>query len=250
MVSGSIYLITKALTSSRLEQYVYREVWLTSNHKARAFLVVVSEGARALYIVKLCFALSVCLSSMVEVLTLCQNMEDLAIKSSIRYIPCRMKNPLLVPLRNLLRIKTMSTELATVAGEEHIILPEFVWFNRISQLHLNTSLISLDSVPEGLSSLENLTHLAMFWVTTRLCTSGLVQFLEKGTMVVLILWINDIVTESTIHKDLRLRGLGDVRVVLFRSCLMGEYVAAGGFWKYAERIVKWRVDNKGTCYSR
>ena len=56
MVSGSIYLLTKALTSSRLEQYLYCEVWLTSDHKARAFLAVVLEGAQALYIVKLCFA--------------------------------------------------------------------------------------------------------------------------------------------------------------------------------------------------
>ena len=129
MVSGSIYLLTKALTSSRLEQYPYREVWLTSNHKARAFLAVVLEGVWALYVVKLCFTMLVCLSSMVEVLTLCQNVEDLAIKSSICYIPWRTKNPLLVPLRNLLRIKTMFTDLATVAGEEHVILSEFVWFN-------------------------------------------------------------------------------------------------------------------------
>ena len=186
----------------------------------------------------------------VEVLTLCQNVKDLAIKSSIRYIPWRTKNPLLVPLRNLLRIKTMFTDLATVTGKEHIILPEFVWFNHISQLHLNVSWASLDSVPEGLSNLANLTHLLMFWATSRLCTSGLVQFLEKGMTVVLILWINDIVMESTIHKDLRLWGLADVQVVLFRSCLMGEYMAASGFWKYAERIVQWRVDNEGACYSR
>ena len=129
MVSGSIYLLMKALTSNRLEQYLYREVWLTSDHKARAFLAVVSEGVRALYVVKLCFVMSVRLSSVVEVLTLCQNVEDLAIKSSIHYIPWCAKNPLLVPLRNLLRIKTMFTDLATVTGEEHVILPEFVWFN-------------------------------------------------------------------------------------------------------------------------
>ena len=104
----------------------------------------------------------------------------------------------------------MFTDLATVVSEEHVILPEFVWFNRISQLHLNVSWASLDSVPEGLSNLANLTHLSMFWATSRLCTSGLVQFLEKGTTVVLILWINNIVMESTIHKDLHLRGLADV----------------------------------------
>ena len=229
----------KPLTSSRLEQYLYHEVWLTSDHKARAFLVVVSEDVWALCVVKLCFTMLVRLSSMVEVLTLCQNVEDLAIKSSIHYIPWRAKNPLLVPLRNLLRIKTMFTDLATVASGGHVILPEFVWFNHISQLHLNISWALWGSVPQGLSNLANLTHLSIFWATSHLCTSRLVQFLEKGMTVVLILWINDIVMESTIHKDLCLRGLADVRVVLFRSCLMGEYMAAGGFWKYAERIVQW-----------
>ena len=124
------------------------------------------------------------------------------------------------------------------------------FINCISQLHLNVSWALLDSVPEGLFNLANLTHLSMFWATSHLCTSGLVQFLEKGTTVVLILWINDIVMESTIHKDLYLQGLADIQVMLFRSCLMGEYMAAGGFWKYAERIVQWRVDNEGVCYSR
>ena len=76
------------------------------------------------------------------------------------------------------------------------------------------------------------------------------QFLKKETMVVLILWINDIMMESTIHKDLHLWGLADIRVVLFRSCLMGEYMTASSFWKYAERIVQWQVDNEGACYSR
>ena len=126
MVSGSIYLLMGALTSDRLEQYVYCDVRLSSDYKAKAFLAVVSEGARALHIVRLFFAMSVSLSSMVEVLALCWNMEDLAIKSSLRYLPCPARNPLLVPLSNLLRIKTMFTELATVAGEEHIILPEFI----------------------------------------------------------------------------------------------------------------------------
>ena len=37
-----------------------------------------------------------------------------------------------------------------------------------------------------------------------IATSELLQFLEKRTMVVLILWINDIVMESAIHRDLRL----------------------------------------------
>ena len=90
----------------------------------------------------------------------------------------------------------------------------------------------------------------MFWATSRLCTSKLLQFLEKRTTVVLILWINDIMMESAIHRDLHLRGLEDARVVIFRSCLLGEYMAAGGFWKYAECIVQWRLDNQGICYSR
>ena len=54
--------------------------------------------------------------------------------------------------------------------------------------------------------------------------------------------------ESAIQRDLRLRGLQDARVMVFQSSLMGGYMAAGGFWKYAERITKWRVDNEGMCY--
>ena len=151
----------------------------------------------------------VSLFSMVEVLALCWNVEDLAIKSSLHYLPCPARNPLLVPLSNLLRIKTMFTKLATVAGKEHIILPEFVWFNHLSQLHLSLSWDSLDLVSEGLSSLLNLTHLLMFWATSCLCTSELLHFLETRMAVVLILWINDIVMESDIHRDLCLRGLED-----------------------------------------
>ena len=159
-----------ALTSDRLEQYVYHDIQLSSNYKAKAFLAVVSKDVWALHVVRLFFMMLVSLSSMIEVLALCWNVEDLAIKSSLRYLPCPVRNPLLVPLSNLLRIKTMFTELATVTGEEHIILPEFVWFNHLSQLHLSLSWASLDSVPEGLSSLLNLTHLLMFWATSRLCT--------------------------------------------------------------------------------
>ena len=241
-------MLTGPLTSNRLEPYVYHVVWLSNDNKARAFLAVVTEGSRALHIVKLIFEMPVSIPSMVEVLTLCRNVEDLAIKTNLRYLTCHSSNPLLEPMSNLLRIKTMYTELATVPGKEHIILPEFVWFNRLSRLHLNLSWVSLESVPEGLSSLPNLTHLSMFWTASRLCTSELVQFLKKETTVALILWISDGAMESAIQRDLRLRGLQDARVVVFQSSLMGGYMAAGGFWKYAERITKWRVDNEGMCY--
>ena len=167
----------------------------------------------------------------------------------LRYIARGSINPLLGPMSNLLWIKTMYTELATVAGEEHVILPDFVWFNRLSHLHLSISSASLDSVPEGLSSLANLTHLSMFWTTSRSCTSELVRFLEKDSTVVLIIWINDLAMESSVQRDLRSRGLQDPRVVIFRSCLMGAYMAARGFWKSAEHVVKWRVDNEGMCNS-
>ncbi|KAF8430681.1 hypothetical protein L210DRAFT_877159 [Boletus edulis BED1] len=84
---------------------------------------------------------------------------------------------------------------------------------------------------------------------SRSCTTELVRFLEKDSTVVLIVWVNEWAMESPIQRDLRLRGLQDSRVMIFRSCLMDEYMAAGGFWKYAESVVKWQVDNKGMCYS-
>ena len=167
----------------------------------------------------------------------------------LHYIAHSLINPLLGPMSNLLQIKTMYMELATVAGEEHVILPDFVWFNHLSHLHLSISSASLDSVPEGLSSLANLTHLSMFWTMSCSCTSELVRFLEKDSMVVLIIWINNLAMESSVQRDLRSQGLQDPRVVIFRSCLMGTYMATRGFWKSAEHVVKWRVDNEGMCNS-
>ena len=84
------------------------------------------DGELALHIIKLTFAKLVSISSMVEILTLCQNVEELAIWSSLCYLACCLRNPLLGPLSNLLWIKTMYTKLATVAGKKSVILPEFV----------------------------------------------------------------------------------------------------------------------------
>ncbi|KAF8419790.1 hypothetical protein L210DRAFT_3655102 [Boletus edulis BED1] len=227
-----------------LEPYVYRVVRLRGDNSVRKFLAVVAEGSQALSTKKLVLCRAVSISNVVQVLTLCRNVEDLAMQHSLRYIARHSINPLLQPMSNLLRIKTMYTELATVAGEEHVILPDFVWFTRLSHLHLSISWPSLDAVPEGISTLANLTHLSMFWTTSRSCTTELVRFLEKDSTVVLIVWVNEWAMESPIQRDLRLRGLQDSQVVIFRSCLMDEYMAAGGFWKYAESVVKWRVDNK------
>ncbi|KAG6379443.1 hypothetical protein JVT61DRAFT_11919 [Boletus reticuloceps] len=227
------------LTPNRLEPYVYRVVRLRGDNSVRKFLAVVAEGSQALSTKKLVLCRAVSISNVVQVLTLCRNVEDLAMQHSLRYIAHHSINPLLQPMSNLLRIKTMYTELATVAGEEHVILPDFVWFTRLSHLHLSISWPSLDTVPEGISTLANLTHLSMFWTTSRSCTTELVRFLEKDSTVVLIVWVNEWAMESPIQRDLRLRGLQDSRVVIFRTCLMDEYMAAGGFWKYAESVVKW-----------
>jgi hypothetical protein len=241
--------LMEVLTSNRLEPYVYHIVRLSGDNKARAFLEGVGERSRALYVVKLIIGMEVSIPSMVKVLTICQNVEELAIKPCLRYVTRRSINPLLGPMENLLQMKTIYTEVVTVPGEEHVPLPDFTWFNRLSRLHLNVSWASLESVPDSISTLQNLTHLSMFWITSRHCTSELKKFLEKGTTVVLIIWINDWVMESAIQKDLHLRGLKGNRVVLFRSSLMCEYMAAGGFWMSAEKVVKWRVDNNGMCHS-
>ena len=100
------------------------------------FLAVVTEGSQALSIKKLILARAVSIPSIVQALTLCQNVEDLAMQHGLHYIAHGSINPLLGPMSNLLRIKTMYTELATVAREEHVILPDFVWFNHLSHLHL------------------------------------------------------------------------------------------------------------------
>ncbi|KAF8430680.1 hypothetical protein L210DRAFT_818690, partial [Boletus edulis BED1] len=143
-----------------LEPYVYRVVRLHGDNSVRKFLAVVAEGSQALSTKKLVLCRAVSISNVVQVLTLCRNVEDLAMQHSLRYITHHSINPLLQPMSNLLRIKTMYTELATVAGEEHVILPDFVWFTCLSHLHLSISWPSLDAVPEGISTLANLTHLS------------------------------------------------------------------------------------------
>lgn len=71
MVSGSMCVSTEALTFNRLEPYVYHTVHLRNYNKVRAFLVVMTEGSQALYVVKIIFEKSVTIPIIVEVLTLC-----------------------------------------------------------------------------------------------------------------------------------------------------------------------------------
>ena len=192
---------------------------------------------------------SVTIPTIVQVLTLCMNLNKLTLQTALCFISDASKNPLMEPLYNLQCLKKLHIGLSATLTSYIAYLPDFQLFGRITHLHL-AGVGTGTAIPDGIPMLPNLTHLSLQWNVTRYCSPTLREFLERPSTVVLVLWTAGSMSKEEIETELGWRGLAQARVVLLVTPQIPAFMLDGGFWPYAERIAQWRHVNKGArCLS-
>ena len=225
---------------------MYRRVRLQDDPKAKTFLncLRLATGACRSLVHELLMGMSVSVPTAAKILALCQGLTLLTLCFSYYHIPVSSANPLLESFNGLNSLKSLSLGLTAVQENSLVHLPEFALFHKVSHLHLSYSGAAWRTIPLGFTELENLTHLSLSWSTSRTCSAALQEFLDKGSTQVVILWASNDILLSHIRWVLNNWYLVDRRLVLLNKGLYSSYLEDGGFWVYAERIVKWRANQK------
>ena len=241
------------LTFHRLAPYLYRTVHLHGEDTAVAFLASLQPSSSyAKNVTTLYIGKSVTITAIVQVLTLCVNLNELTLQatSGLRCISDESKGLLMEPLYNLQCLKKLHVGLSAIPTPYIAHLPDFQLFSRITHLHLAGGVGTGTAISEGMSMLQNLTHLSLQWSVARYCNPTLKEFLEHPSTVVLVLWTAGLVAEERIKSELGWRGLAQARVVLLATQQIPVFMldGLGGFWAHAERIAQWRLVNKGAIH--
>ena len=195
--------------------------------------------ARRSLVHELLMGMSVSVPTAARILALCQGLTSLTLCFSYYHIPISSINPLLESFNRLNSLKSLSLKLTAVQENSFVHLSEFALFHKVSHLHLSCTEAAWRTVPLGFTELENLTHLSLNWLTSCISSTVLREFLDKASTQVVILWIGNDLLLSHIHWTLNNWSLVDRRLVLLDKSLYSSYLEDGGFWAYAEWIVKW-----------
>ncbi|KAF8418930.1 hypothetical protein L210DRAFT_3510920 [Boletus edulis BED1] len=208
---------------------------------AQDFLEFLRKHPNRSRVQELVLAPSIYVLTVTDIINLSPDLKALTIPYAYRHMNDARKNPLLVPLENLHALKSLSIGLFTFRGRRIYYLPNIPVFNRLTHLNLAGKPITRSTVPDGLADLVKLTHLSIHWSTSRSCNNGLLAFLARPATRVLVIWYPLSSSLTQLVEDLRRRHVLERRVVLFQQERYHEYMADGGFWPYAERLIDWRV---------
>jgi hypothetical protein len=181
---------------------------------------------------------SVTITVIVQVLTLCVNLNKLTLQAALRFISDASKSPLMEPLYNLQRLKKLHIGLSVIPTPYIAHLPDFQLFGRITHLHLAGGVGTGTAISDGMSMLPSLTHLSLQWSIARYCNPALKEFLKCPSTVVLVLWTAGLVSKERIENELGWHGLAQTRVVLLVTAQIPAFMLNGGFWGYAEHITQ------------
>lgn len=228
---------------------MYRTVQLHGEGPAVMFLKGLQRSLCAEHIASLYLGMLVTIPTITQILRLCGNLTELSLQSAIHFIAEASKNPLTEPMCSLWHLKKLHIGLASVPTSHYAFLPDFQLFRCITHLHLAGGVGTGLTIPDGISRLLNLTHLSLHWGTSLGCGHTLRAFLKRQSTVVLILWTSSILSVAEVESNLLGQGLAQLRVVLFKMVLVPEFMSAGGFWPYTERVVQWQVNNRGGAHS-
>ncbi|KAI5995962.1 hypothetical protein EDD15DRAFT_2365543 [Pisolithus albus] len=233
------------LLDSRLEPIVYRIVRLRSERVAANFLQSIkSRPEFAETTVKgIFFGAAVAIETAGETLKLCRGIEDLTLR-----VPCYLtgKNPLLEPMSDLQRLRTLSIDLASIFNNRVIYLPNNDTLHRVTHLHISNAWASWQGGSQtiGVEKLEQVTHLSLHLSTLRTEVSMLSRILKRDNLVVMVLWRKWSATDEEVREWLKLRDLMDRRIIILNSADFFGIVQGDGLWNYVERLVDWRRGNK------
>ena len=144
---------------------------------------------------------SVTIPTIVQVLTLCMNLNKLTLQTALCFISDASKNPLMEPLYNLQCLKKLHIGLSATLMSYIVYLPDFQLFGCITHLHLAGVGIGT-VIPDGIPMLPNLTHLSLQWNVTHYCSPTLREFLEHPSTVVLVLWMAGSMSKEEIETEL------------------------------------------------
>ena len=73
--------------------------------------------------------------------------------------------------------------------------------------------------------------------------------MESTNLKVLVLWRSEHEGHDILIESLLREGLSDRCIVCFNSAIYLHYLIHGGFWRYAEDLVKWQEEVEGMSFS-
>jgi len=231
-----------------VQKIVYHSVILRTDSAAQCFITSLEyrpqfaiSAVRTLYI-----GAAVRNEHAARILHLCKGITDLTLRVVCHHL--RTKNPLIEPL-DALPLTSLSTDLSGIFHNQRSYLPNLLVAHRITHLHVTNAWSSWMGIPIGLPRLIQLTHLSIPWTTCRSDFSLLHEILASTNLKVLVLWRSKYERYGVLVDNLQREGLNDHRIVCLNSDLYSSPLVYGGFWGYAEELVKWREKVKGMSFS-
>jgi len=180
-----------------------------------------------------------------QILDTCKGVTDLTLRVICHHLLA--KNPIIEPLEAL-PLTSLSADLSAIFHDRHSYLPNLLVAYRITHLHLTNAWASWPDFPVGLTRLDRLTHLSVPWCTSRSDSNLIHEILKSTNLKVLVLW-SRYEKRDELVKCLSREGLEDRRIVCLESKLYSPYLIYGGFWDYAENLIKWREEVNGMSFS-
>lgn len=181
-----------------------------------------------------------------QILDTCKGVTDLTLRVICHHLLA--KNPIIDPLEAL-PLTLLSADLSAIFHDQYSYLPNLQVAHRITHLHLTNAWVSWAGIPVGLVRLKQLTHLSIPWCTTRSDSNLVRELLESTNLKVLVLWSSEYEKCEEVVKCLSKEGLEDRRIISLNSKLYSHYLIFGGFWDYADRLIKWREEEEGMSFS-
>ena len=228
-----------------MQKIVYHSVILRSDAAAQCFIASLEprpqfavEAVRRLHM-----GMAIQNNHAARILELCKGVTDLTLRVVCHHLLA--KNPVIEPLEAL-PLTSLSADLSAIFHDQRSYLPNLQVVHRITHLHLTNVWACWMGIPIGLPRLIQLTHLSIPWQTSRSDVSALREIMKLTNLKVVVLWRDKYEKHDALVKCLRKAGLKDRRIVCFRSTQNEYYYSIhGGFWEYAEGLVKWREEVRG-----
>ena len=220
----------------RVEYIIYCSVILRSDAAAQCFIASLEH--HQLFAVStvrtLHMGMAVQNNHAAKILDLCKGITDLTL-----CVVCHnllTKNPVLEPLEAL-PLTSLSADLSAIFHDQRSYLPNLQVVHHITHLHLSNIWACWLGIPIGLPRLIQLTHLSVPWTTTWSDISMLCDIMKSTNLKVVILWRSEYEKYDALVGCLWRGGVRDYHIVCFSSTQY-VYLIHGGFWGYAEDVVK------------
>jgi len=229
----------------RVQKIVYHSVILHSDAAARCFIASLEHRPQfaASAVRTLHMGVAVRNNNAAKILNLCKGITDLTLRVVCHHI--LTKNPVIEPLEAL-PLTSLSADLSAIFHDRRSYLPNLQIVHRITHLHLTNAWACWEGIPIGLPRLIQLTHLSVPWNASRSDINLLHEIMKSTNLKVVVLWRSESEKHNALVECLRRGGLKDRRIVCFCSAqYLYYYSIHGGFWGYAENLVKWREEVEG-----